>query len=234
MAPLKKMNQGKLLEAGCHALRSWDELRAFTSIVPSRVTYAGQMKSKTEYRVFAYWEPLPKEGAVRDRRTTEGDPLQPFAFCDVSSVTGEVLSLKKLYDPMTCQKCGSARRSMVQQAGHLQTFRCDDCGELAYSRIYPAEKVSIDNPVRVRFIWNQAEPTVRDAAALRHLSMAAAALSISFLLRKLRSEKVWDAGVHSRYHASELCKKAAKHNIQSEIEEVRGYSAQSLKTSNPT
>jgi hypothetical protein len=182
------------------------------------------MKSKSEYRVTAYWEPLPKEGAVRDRRTTQGDPLAPFAFCDVSSVTGEVLSLEKLYDPLTCQKCGSARRSLVQQAGHLQTFRCDDCGELTYSRIYPADEVVIENPVRVRFTWRHAEPTVHDAAAVRHLSMAAAELSLTVLLRKLRSEKLWDAGVHSRFFASELRTKAAKHNIQVEIQEVGMFS----------
>jgi hypothetical protein len=215
------MNQLDLLRAGSQALRTWDVLRAFTSIVPSRISYAGQMKSKTEYRVTAYWEPLPKEGAVRDRRTTAGDPLAPFAFCDLSSVTGEVLLLEKLYDPITCQKCGSARRSMVEQAGHLQTFRCDDCGELDYSRIYPADEVVIENPVRVRFTWRHAEPTVRDAAALRHLSMAAAELSLTVLLCKLRSEKLWDAGVHSRFHASELREKAAKHNIQVEFEEAR-------------
>src|SRR5262245_41080911 len=108
----------------------------------------------------------------------------------------------------TCQKCGGQRLAMIHQVLHLQTFRCEDCGDTTHSRIYPAEEVAHEPPVRVRFVWSHAEPNAHDAAAVRKLCSAAGNIAISNLLDQLRAKRVWDAGVHSRYHAMELRKRA--------------------------
>ena len=119
-----------------------------------------------------------------------------------------------------CRKCGGSRLTMVNQEHHLQIFRCDGCGEVTCSRMYPTEEVFDEDPVRVFFTWSHREATARDAASVKGL--VASDLPISDLLHKLRTQRVWDAGIHSRHHAAELSKRAGELDIKIELKKVRG------------
>lgn len=120
-----------------------------------------------------------------------------------------------------CEKCGSSRVTLVKQEQHLQVFRCDGCGELIYSRMYPAEKLVRLERVQVFFTWRSMMATAGDAMLVRKLCPAANDISIRDLLQKLQTDAIWDAGIFPCHQAADLSKRAEEMGLKVEIKEIQ-------------
>ena len=106
--------------------------------------------------------------------------------------------------------------SLVKQEHHLQVFRCDPCGELIYSRVYPVEQLARPERVQVLFTWRHAVPTSRDAVLVRRLCPSAGSIPVSELRQKLEADGIWEAGIFPNNQAMELGKKAEELGLRVE------------------